>query len=116
MLSPRTKLTKRFPFSASYASNGKVYGHNYVLEATFDYVDPAAEARIEKQIKDSLISKMESKDLGLHVDFLKGVTIREDLLLETFFRIAAAAIAPARILSLSLERDAKTKFTLHPAP
>lgn len=110
----RSQLTKYFPFSASFALAGKVYGHNYVLGITLPALSLPEEAAFEARVRQALIGKLESRDLGLHVDFLKGVEPTDANLLEVFNRILKQALAPLTVNELSLERDKRTITRLRP--
>ncbi len=106
-------FTKQFPFSASYARGEKVLGRNFVLEAALEApADEEAETRFVETVERELVSKIESRDLGIHVDFLKGTSIDDRSLLAAFWPIVERAAAPARLRSLSLERDSRTRTTL----
>jgi len=66
----------------------------------------------EKKIEESLIKKLDSRDLGLHVDFLKGAALNDANLLRIFWGIIKKEIRPAALYSLSLERDGRTKTVM----
>jgi len=87
-------------------------GYNYTLGVTTDFVDEETERLMTEKIENVLIKKMESRDLGLHVDFLKDVEINDLNLLKAFAKILDEEIAPKKILSLSISRDGKTLTTL----
>ncbi|GEM_PF-1043193 len=110
----RLELTKHFPFSASYASGGKIYGHNYLLSVTLEIADERSESAIENRIDEELISKMHSKDLGLDVAFLKGVAITDAHLLTAFWPLIEKVVAPSTLVSLELRRDKRTSTRLAP--
>lgn len=105
-------FTKVFDFSASYSSGPKVLASNYRLAVTTRFLDDTGEALLEKKIRESLIQKIHSRDLSLHVDFLKGETLTEPRLVQIFWKKIEEAIAPEPLLALSLERDNQNKFTL----
>jgi len=105
-------LTKVFLFSASYEKDHKIFASNYRLDVTTVTLDELGEADFEKKIQESLIQKIHSRDLGLHVDFLKGVTITETALLQIFSERIKKTIAPLPLFGLSLERDNLSKITL----
>ncbi|MBI4432027.1 MAG: hypothetical protein HY592_00895 [Candidatus Omnitrophica bacterium] len=106
-------LTKSFSFSASFARDGKIYGHNYTLEITIDHLSFPDETAMTERVEESLIKKLQSRDLGLHVDFLKGIEIDEKNLLARFWPIVEKAVSPARLYSATLRRDSRTQVTLH---
>lgn len=86
-------------------------GHNYVLGVTF----PAQHDDTEQILVDKLevlVRPMESRDLGTDVEFLKGLTIDDQSLLQAFWPLAERAIAPVPLASLYLERDRRTITTL----
>ena len=87
-------------------------GYNYTLGVTTDFVDEEAERRMAEKIEKGLIKKLESRDLDVHVDFLKDVEINDLNLLKAFWKIMKKEIAPNKILSLSISRDGKTLTTL----
>ena len=105
-------FTKTFQFSASYAQYGKVLGHNYTLRATFRANDEKAEEGLTEKVESSLIQKLHSKDLGEHVDFLKGVALNDPAMLKAFWAVLEPAVRPAVLHSLSLERDRRTQWTI----
>ena len=105
-------LTKTFQFSASFTDGDGVAGHNYTLRATFRAPDERVEEGLDEKVESSLIKKLHSKDLGEHVDFLKGVSLNDPNLLKTFWSVLEPAVRPAVLRSLSLERDRKTAWTL----
>ena len=108
----RFRFTKHFPFSASYESSGKIYGHNYILGVTVSAaLDRSAEEAFERDVRDVLVSRLESRDLGLHVDFLKGIAITDENLLRVFASILKNRL-PWPLESLTLERDRRTIATL----
>ena len=108
----RVTFTKTFDFSASFSKGGKVYGHNYTLGVTTDWMDEEAEALFEAKVRGSLIQKMESRDLGLHVDFLKGAKLNDENLLAIFWPILKKQIHPLCLHRLSLQRDKRTKVVM----
>ena len=108
----KTTLSKLFYFSASYSKEDKVFGHNYILEATAEISDEPSEIFFENAIRESLIKKLESRDLGLHVDFLKEVELTEQNILKAFWEVIQKSITPLSLVSLSLQRDKQTKRTL----
>ena len=105
-------FTKTFDFSASFSRDGKIYGHNYTLGVTTDWMDEEAEALFEAKVRESLIKKMESRDLGLHVDFLKGARLNDENLLAIFWPILKKEIHPLGLHRLSLQRDQRTKVVM----
>ena len=70
------------------------------------------EAGLVEKIESSLIQKLHSRDLGEHVDFLKGVPLNDPALLKAFWAVLEPAVLPAVLRSLSLERDRRTRWTL----
>jgi hypothetical protein len=108
----RVTFTRTFDFSASFSRDGKIFGHNYTLSVTTDWLDEAAEARFDEKIRRSLISKMESRDLGLHVDFLKGAKLNDENLLAVFWPIVKREIDPLPLYRLSLRRDCRTEVEM----
>ena len=105
-------LTKYFHFSASYSRGARVYGHNYRLGVTVDAMGREAEAELERRLRSELVEKLDSRDLGTDVGFLKGVEMSDEALLRVFWEIAAAQARPLKLHSLSLERDSRTRTTL----
>ncbi len=108
--------TKLFHFSASFSKGAEVRGHNFTLAVTAEYADGMDEAAVEEKIEKALIRKVHSRDLSLHVDFLRGVDITDHNLLKAFLGIISREIAPIRLHSLALERDARTRLLLHAEP
>jgi hypothetical protein len=109
-------LTLVFEFSASYSQGDRVTGHNYILSATFDALEEPAEPAIRAAVEKELIQKIHSRDLGQHVDFLKGKALTDLSLLRTFWPRVSQACSPARLVRLCLERDRRTRWTLTAAP
>ncbi|HTL71073.1 MAG TPA: hypothetical protein VL404_07265 [Candidatus Eisenbacteria bacterium] len=106
-------FTKYFPFSASRESGGRVFGHNFVLGVTVDApAEGEPERRFVSAVETGLISRLDSRDLGLDVDFLKGLPTADGPLLCAFWPIVEKAAAPLRLRALSLERDKRTLSTL----
>ena len=106
-------LTKYFPFSASFSRGTKIHGHNYLLGVTVPYLGRSEEKTLEEKIHSAVITKVHSKDLGLHTDFFKDSPITEENMLKVFWKIIEREIAPVRLKELSLERDQKTKFFIN---
>ncbi len=110
----KTTITKFFRFSASHSLGNRVFGKNYILETTLDALSPDKELEFEKKVLEKLIKRLESRDLGLHVDFLKGIEITDRNLLEAFWRVLREAVPAFEIRSMTLQRDDTTKTTLIP--
>lgn len=108
----RTLLAKKFPFSASFERGGRHFGHNYVLTVEAEPADGVGDEEITARVDRTLIHKMESRDLGLHVDFLKGLEISDANLLGAFWKILERELKPAVITRLGLQKDARTETTL----
>ncbi len=105
-------LTKAYEFSASYSSGKRVIAHNYRLIAIFENVAEFSETGLDSNVHSSLIQKIHSRDLGQDVDFLRDVVLSDVSLLKAFWPLVAEAIKPANLVSLSLERDRLTRWTL----
>jgi 6-pyruvoyl-tetrahydropterin synthase len=106
-------LTKRFFFSASYSRAARVHAHNYTLGVTVTLPDEDYdESFLEARVRETLVDKVHSRDLGLHVDFLKGCSITELSLVTVFWGIVKKAVAPAELVSLTLEKDKTSQWTL----
>ncbi len=105
-------LTKKFYFSASHDSPSGVTGHNYVLNVTTQALKKTEEVALEKNIHEALIQKIDSRDLGLHVDFLKNIEITDKNLLQVFWEIIQLQIYPVELVALSLERDERTQVLM----
>ena len=109
-----TAFTKFFHFSASHARGEKIKGHNYVLGVTIDPLEEEKETAFEKKVEAVLIKKLDSRDLGTDVDFLKNVEINDLNLLRIFWDLLAVQLPPARLRALSLERDKRTHTAFSP--
>ena len=109
-------LTKSYEFSASYSSGDRVIAHNYRLTAVFNDISEKLESDLDGKIRNALICKIHSRDLGRDVDFLRGVSLSDASLLKAFWAIVAKTAAPATLLSLSLDREANTRWTLTETP
>lgn len=110
----KVSVTKVFHFSASHASGTRILGKNYVLEITLTAVSPSEESAFEKKVREHLIAQLESRDLGLDVDFLRGIEITDGNLLEIFWRRVKEAAPGIELQSMTLQRDAMTKTALIP--
>ena len=108
----KTTLTRHYPFSASFERGGRVIGHNYRLSVTVDCVDEAREALLDKRIHDTLISKVSSRDLTLHVDFLKDIPITDQSLLRTFWDLLEKELSDHKLHRLVLRRNDLVETTL----
>ena len=108
-LSMKITLTKKFHFSASHSAHDRAIGHNYVLNVTTEALDDALEAILEKKVREVLIQKIDSRDLGLHVDFLKNIDVSDANLLKAFWEVIQPAIHPVQLTALSLEKDERTQ-------
>ena len=104
--------TKLFYFSASFSRGSEVHAHNFTLAITLEFKDSFNEALIEKKIQEDLIQKLHSRDLTLDVDFLKKTEITDHNLLKAFSKIISAGIKPAKLHTVWLERDSRTRLTL----
>ena len=63
-------------------------------------------------IEEAVIRKLHSRDLGLHVDFLKGVRLEGPEILKALWEVITGVAAPARLKALTLQQDARTSWTL----
>ncbi len=102
--------TKKFNFSASYTKADRVIGHNYILSVTTGALSESEEAAVDKKIREVLIKKIDSRDLGLHVDFLKNKDLTDAGLLNAFWGIIQTEIRPVELTALSLECDDHTQL------
>jgi len=109
-------LTKIFYFSASHSQAGKIFGHNYALGVTTRVVDQDSERLLEEKVNGSLIRRIHSRDLGLHVDFLKEVAINDQNLLEVFWKILERDMRPLILLKLTLAKDERTQVAMEQMP
>ena len=109
----KSTLTKSYEFSASYSSGNRVVAHNYRLEASFEDFSELLEPHLDQKIQNVLIQKIHSRDLGQDVDFLRGLSHSDISLLKAFWPLVAETAKPATLASLSLQRDARTRCTLH---
>lgn len=108
----RTVWTLSFPFSSSYAERERIRAYNFILHASLEGLSgPEFEQPLKEKIENGLIHKIHSKDLGLHVDFLKGLELNEEVILNAFWDELNGLVAPARLRTLTLERDDRTKIT-----
>ena len=108
------QLTKYFSFSASRESGGRVFGHNFILGVTVDAAGEDAERRLVHSVETGLIRTLESRDLGLDVELLKGGPTSDAELLSAFRPVLEKAAAPQKLRRLTLERDKRTITTLIP--
>lgn len=108
----KSTLTKFFPFSCSFSKDGKVWGRNFRLGLTTHAMDEKTEDIFVQTVKDKLIRHVDSKDLGIHVDFLKNWDKTDLGLLRAFKAFLKPDIAPVTLKSLSLERDENTVTVL----
>ena len=108
----RLTVTKLFRFSSSFERNEKIHGRNYTLGVVLEGLPEEAEERFEKNMDETLIRRVHSRDLGLHADFLKARDFTDSSLLEAFRPFVRQAAGPAKVRSLWLERDRQTRVTL----
>ncbi len=104
--------TKSFRFSASHSEGSKVIGKNYIMEVTTRALSAKEETEFEKTVESRLLRHLESRDLGLEVEFLKDIEITDANLLKVFWGLLEKGAPFVQILSLSLIRDSKTKTTV----
>ncbi len=112
----RTLFTKKFFFSASHEKGDRVLGHNYVLGVVTGSLNDSEETTLEHAVQRALIDKIDARDLGLHVDFLKDTEINELNLLKSFWNILEPEIRPLILSSLFLEKDGRSKVALSKDP
>ena len=112
----KISLTKTFYFSASHSHEGKIFGHNYTLGVTTQAADQDSERILEEKVNGSILQRVQSRDLGLHVDFLKGISINDQNLLEVFWKILDREMKPLVLLKLTLARDKRTQVTMERMP
>ncbi len=108
----RSTLTKSYEFSASYSSGSRVKAHNYRLVATFENIPESLGPELDLKIQNTVIQKVHSRDLGLDVDFLQGVSLSDVSLLKAFWPLIVDAAKPVPLTALSLECDRHTRWTL----
>lgn len=108
----KTTFTKKFNFSASFKRGEKILGHNYVLGVVTDPLSESEETALERSVRSLLIQKIDSRDLGMHVDFLKDTEISEVNLLKAFWGILEQGIQPIALQSLFLEKDARSQVSI----
>ena len=71
---------------------------------------------MEEKVNGAVIQRVQSRDLGLHVDFLKGISISDQNLLEVFWKILEKEMKPLVLLKLTLARDERTQVTIERTP
>jgi len=72
--------------AVSFERNEKIHGRNYTLGVVLEGLPEEAEERFEKNMDETLIRRVHSRDLGLHADFLKARDFTDSSLLEAFRR------------------------------
>ena len=107
-----TRVTKKFHFSASYKSGERVLGHNYVLGVVTGALNDEEEAALDHKVRRVLIDRIDSRDLGLHVDFLKNIEINEWNILKSFWKLLEPEILPLTLSELFLEKDGRSQVAL----
>ena len=105
-------FTKRFKFSASYEQGDKIFGHNYILSITVDDISQTQEQKLCDVVEKRILSKVHSRDMSLHVDFLRGVDITERNLLKEFYSQISPEINFCVIKEMSLDRDETTHLRM----
>ena len=105
-------LTKKFCFSASHNSGSRVIGHNYILSITAEGIDENLDVLIEQKVKEAVVSKLDSRDLGVDVEFLKGAPITDAHLMKSLWTVIQTAIQPVPLCALTLEKDRATLLSL----
>lgn len=106
------ELVKTFRFSASHEKDGRVWGHNYVLSVAVSKADARSEEKLVRVVRERVVDRVHSRDLSLHVDFLKGLEITDELLLTRFWALLGDRLAPLGVLWMSLDRDDRTRVVL----
>ena len=107
------ELTKCFAFSASHSSGGRAVGRNYVLSITVPAMREDRESEFEAVVRRELISKLHTRDLSEHVDFLKNVEKTDAALLGAFWTQLEGPLRPYGPKRFALQRDLRTLTTLH---
>ena len=105
-------LTKKFPFSASFKSKDRLVSHNYTLSVSTACPNEGWGRTLESKVRESLICHIDSRDLGLDVDFLKNIEMTEMNILKIFWGRLQNVIQPTQLILLSLESDAHTQWSL----
>lgn len=108
----KTASLKKFQFSASYNIKDRVIGHNYILGVWTEGLDEAQEKMLERVVQQTLLQKIDSRDLGLDVDFIKNTPITDINLLHAFWKLLEPEIRPILIRSLFLEKDNRSQVSL----
>ena len=71
---------------------------------------------LEEKVNESIIRQVQSRDLGLHVNFLKGVSINDQNLLKVFWTILEREMEPLALSKLTLARDERTQVAMERVP
>lgn len=108
----KTSQIKKYCFSASFSRGERVIGHNYILGVMTDALDEGQENALDLTVQRALIEKIDSRDLGKDVDFLKNIKIDEMSLLKAFWKILKPEIHPILLRSLFLEKDGRSQMIL----
>ena len=111
-MTSRIYWKKSFPFSSSFERDGQIHGYNFTLVLTAAIRDDFDEKHITQTVQRELIQKIHSKDLSVHVDFLKGNKISDVFLLKKFSSILLNKLKPLKMVSLALRRDDRTRTEL----
>ena len=108
----QTRLTKKFQFSASFKNGERMIGHNYVFGVVTQALSEADEKAFENTVRRLLIDRIDSRDLGLNVEFLKNIEINELNLLKSFWKLLEHEILPLRLSEIFLEKDGRSQVAL----
>jgi hypothetical protein len=104
----KSAFTKFFRFSASYSKNGKIWGRNFRLGLTTHPMDEKTEETFVRIVEEKLIRRIDSRDLGLHADFLKIAEWSDMGILRAIKTFLREEIIPVTLKTLALERDENT--------
>ena len=126
MANPEVTVTRRMHFSAAHrvhnpamsdeenrrtfgkCNNPNWHGHNYILDVSVKgrldertgYVIDLA--RVKEVVEQSVVSKVDHRNLNLEVDFLRDVIPTTENVVVAFWRVLEPALKPAKLTRLVL--------------
>ena len=126
MANPEVTVTRRMHFSAAHrvhnpamsdeenrrtfgkCNNPNWHGHNYILDVSVKgrldertgYVIDLA--RVKEVVEQSVVSKVDHRNLNLEVDFLREVIPTTENVVVAFWRVLEPALKPATLTRLVL--------------
>ena len=81
---------------------------------TCQWVPESREKELNDVIRREILSKVENRDLGESVDFLRKAALDEASLLEAFWKQLSGPLSDFGVKCLTLKRDSESSTTIWP--